>query len=84
MSNFIDYVSKGLIYVQILWFDAVRMGVVAAVTAVVMAPVMAARNYVMSAAGSVGLSSSLLYPVALLFFAVARVFVKSKTILQPS
>ena len=53
-----------------------------AVKAVVMAPVMAARNAVMSATGSFGLSLLLLSPVALLFFAAARVFVRSKTILQ--
>ena len=61
-----------------------RVYVVAEVTAVVMAPVMAARNSVMSAAGSIGLSLLLLLsPVALIFFAAARVFVVSKTILQP-
>ena len=83
MLKFIDFVSKGLISVEILRLDALRVDVVAAVTAVVMAPVMAARNAVMSAAGSVGLSLSLLSPVALFFFEAARVLVKSETILQP-
>ena len=55
MSKFINYVSKGLIAVDILWLDSVRVDMVVAVTAVVMAPVMAARNAVMSAAESVGL-----------------------------
>ena len=61
-----------------------RVFVVAAMTAVVMAPVMAARNPVMSAARSVSLSSSLLSPVALFLFVASRVFVKSKAILWPS
>ena len=38
MSKTIDCVSKGLIAVEILRLDAMRMDVVAAVTAVVMAP----------------------------------------------
>ena len=83
MSKFIDCVSKGLISVEILRWVAVHVDVVAAVTAVVMAPVMAARNSVMSATGSVRLSSSLMSPVVLFFFAAARVFIESKTILQP-
>ena len=84
MSKFINCVSKGLIDVEIIQLDAVRVDVVAGVMAVVMAPVMAARNAVMSAAGSGGLSSSLLSPVALLFFSEAHVFFESETILQPS
>ena len=84
VSKFIVCILKGLIVVEIHRLDAVRVDMVAAVMAVVMAPVMAARNYVMSAAGSVGLSSLLLSPVELFFFAAARVFVESETILQPS
>ena len=57
MSKFIDCVSKGSIAIEILRLDVVRMDVVTAVTEVVMAPVMAARNAVMSAAESVELSS---------------------------
>ena len=72
MSKTIDCVSKGLIAVEILRLDAMRMDVVAAVSAVVMDPVMVARNAVMSAAGSDRLSSLLLSPVALFFFAEAR------------
>ena len=67
MSKFIECVSKVLIDVEILRLDDVRMDVIAAVTAVVMAPFMAARNAVMSAAGSVGLLSLIMLPVALFF-----------------
>ena len=52
MSKIINCVSKGLIAVEILWLDAVGMDVVATVTAVVMDPVMVARNAVISAAAT--------------------------------
>ena len=60
----------------------VRVYVVTEATEVVMALVIAASNAVMSAAERVGLLSLLLSSVALFFFAAARVFVESKTILQ--
>ena len=84
MLKFINCVSKGLVALEILQLDAVRVDVVVAVTAVVMAPVMAARNVVMLSMGSVGLSSSLLSHMELFLFTATCVFVKSKTNLQPS
>ena len=53
MLKFIDCVLKGLIAVEILRLGDVRVDVVAAVTGVVMASVMAVSNAVMSAAGVV-------------------------------